>query len=81
MALTADILVPQNTGMLGSELSYVRDQLARYKHADWKRISTASGVPFRTVKRIGYRETAYPRSDTVGKLAMYFRTQEKRGRA
>lgn len=67
--------------MLGSELSYVREQLALSKHAQWKEISAASGVPFRTVKRIAYRETEYPRSDSVGKLAIYFRTKEKRRKA
>lgn len=64
--------------MLGNELSYVRDQLARCGHAEWKKISSGSGVPFRTVKRIGYRETKYGRPDAIGKLAMYFRTREKR---
>lgn len=64
--------------MLGSELSYVRDQLGRHTHSEWKVISDRSGVSFRTVKRIGYRETKYPRSDAVGKLALYFRTREKR---
>ena len=73
-----DSLVPQNGAMLGSELSYVRAQLALHTHAEWKRIAADSGVHFRTVKRIGYREVQYPRSDTVGKLALYFKTKEKR---
>lgn len=66
--------------MLGSELSYVRDQLSRHTHSEWKQISSRSGVAFRTIKRIGYRETEYPRSDTIGKLALYFRTCEARGK-
>lgn len=78
MALTGDINVPHNAEMQGSELSYVRDQLGRHTHSQWKDISANSGVPFRTVKRIGYRETEYPRSDTIGKLALYFRTREAR---
>lgn len=64
--------------MLGSELAYVREKLGAYAHSDWKIFAAESGVPFRTVKRIAYRETEFPRSDTVGKLAMYFRTKEKR---
>ena len=59
--------------MVGSELSYVREQLARRKHSQWKALSEETGVPFRTVKRIGYGEVQYPRSDTIGKLAIYFR--------
>lgn len=66
--------------MQGSELSYVKEQLAKYTHAEWRVIAFASDVPFRTVKRIGYKETPFPRSDTVGKLALYFRTCEKRQR-
>jgi len=59
--------------MVGSELEYVRDQLSRRKHAQWKVIAEQSGVPFRTVKRIGYGEVAYPRSDTIGKLALFLK--------
>lgn len=64
--------------MQGSELAYVREQLAKYTHSEWKIIAEKSEVPFRTVKRVGYKETPFPRSDTIGKLALYFRTVEKR---
>lgn len=77
MSLTQDKYVPIIRLML-SELSYVRERLSQHKHAEWKGIAAASRVPFRTIKRIAYRETQYPRSDTVGKLALYFRTKEKR---
>lgn len=65
--------------MLESELSYVRRCLALCGHAEWEKIAKAARVNFRTVKRIGYKEVRYPRSDSIGKLAMHFRTKEKRG--
>lgn len=61
-----------------SELAYVKAQLAAHSRAQWKDISKAADVPFRTLTRIAYKETPTPRSDTVGKLAIYFRTKEKR---
>ena len=64
---------PPKWGMTGSELEYVRGQLARRTHSEWRVVSEKSGVPFRTVKRIGYKEVEYPRSDTIGKLALHFR--------
>lgn len=66
--------------MQGTELAYVREQLKRFKHRDWKMIARAANVEFRTLKRIAYNETAHPRSDTTGKLALYFRTIEARRR-
>ena len=75
MALTWDRKVLHNSSMVGSELSYVREQLARRNHAQWKVVAEKTGVNFRTVKRIGYKEIEYPRSDTIGKLAIYFRSK------
>lgn len=66
--------------MQGSELAYVKEQLKKYTHREWEMIARAAKVNFRTVKRIAYNETAYPRSDTTGKLALYFRTIESRRR-
>jgi hypothetical protein len=66
------------TERVQSELSYVKGELKRLGHAGWWAVSEGAGVPMRTIKRIGYEETAAPRSDTVGKLALYFKTREKR---
>jgi transcriptional regulator with XRE-family HTH domain len=60
-----------------TELSYVKDQLKRAPRTVWAECAKASGVHFRTISRIVYGETM-PGSDTVGKIAMYFRTKEKR---
>jgi hypothetical protein len=62
-----------------TELAYVTEQLKRVGHAGWEAISKKTGVPIRTIKRIGYDEAVKaPRADTTGKLAMYFRIKEKR---
>lgn len=63
-----------------TELSYVKEQLQRVGHSGWMAVQGGSGVPMRTIKRIAYGETKAPRSDNVGKIAMYFRTKEKRKR-
>lgn len=81
MGLTADMNVPHYPEMLGTELAYVRAQLARLGPADRKEISAAIGVHVKTLKRLASKETKYGRTDTVGKLAMYFKTKEQRRRA
>lgn len=60
-----------------TELAYVKDKLKRADRSIWTECAKASGVHFRTISRIAYDETM-PGSDTVGKIAMYFRTKEKR---
>lgn len=60
-----------------TELAYVKEQLRLANRAVWADCAKASGVHFRTISRIAYDETM-PGSDTVGKIAMYFRTKEKR---
>jgi hypothetical protein len=80
MSLTTAKKVPQNTAMLGSELAYVRAQLAPLDATERKEISARIGVHEKTLKRIASRETKYGRTDTVGKIALYFRTREKRKR-
>lgn len=64
-----------------TDLAYVKAELAKLGHAGWSAVSKGAEVPMRTIKRIGYGETDFPRSDTVGKLAIYFRTKEKRRKA
>ena len=61
-----------------TELAYVKAELERLGHAGWLAVSEGADVPMRTIKRIGYGEVEYPRSDTVGKLATYLRTHAKR---
>lgn len=65
-------------GRVLTDLAYVKENLRQLGHAGWHEVSRGAGVPMRTIKRIGYAETPSPRSDTVGKLAVYFRTREKR---
>jgi hypothetical protein len=65
-------------GLMFSQLAYVRDQLSKVKFSGWREVSKGSGVPLSTIKKIGYGITEFPRSDTADKLAMYFRTREKR---
>ena len=61
-----------------TELAYVKERLKGVTRDVWRDCSKKTKVPFRTIARIGYSETPSPRSDTVGKIAMYFRTKEKR---
>lgn len=69
-------LIP-NTGLLSgvmndSILGYVMGQLEGAK-GRWPEIAEASGVPYRTVQKIGSKKTLTPRIDSVEKLAKYFR--------
>lgn len=80
MALTRDKKVPQNDEMLGTELAYVRDQLARLAPDQRTPVAKAIGISPKTLRRIASRETQFGRTDTIGKIAMYFRTRAKRGR-
>jgi hypothetical protein len=66
--------------MLGTELAYVRARLERLGPEDIKVVSAAVGLHVKTLKRLTSKETKYGRTDTVGKLAMYFKTKEKRRR-
>ena len=61
-----------------TDLVYVREQLERIGHAGWQRVALESDVPLRTIKRVAYRENKDFRTSTIGKLALYFRTKEKR---
>jgi predicted transcriptional regulator len=51
--------------------SVVSNLIASRSH--WEEIAEASGVPFGTLRKIGWRQTKNPRFDTVEKLAVYFR--------
>jgi hypothetical protein len=81
VALAPDIKVRYKEEMLGTDLSYVRTQLARLTRDEIREAAEANDIHPKTIRRIVSRFTLYPRSDTVGKLALYFRTKEKRRKA
>jgi len=58
--------------MSDSILGYVMGQLAGAK-GQWPAIAEGSGVPYRTVQKIGSGKTQSPRIGSVEKLAAYFR--------
>lgn len=61
--------------MSDSILGYVIGQLDVAK-GRWPEIATESGVPYRTVQKIGSGKTRSPRIDSVEKLAKYFREHQ-----
>lgn len=58
--------------MSDSILGFVMGRLDGAK-GHWPEIAEASGVPYRTVQKIGSGKTKSPRIDSVEKLAKYFR--------
>lgn len=64
--------------MLGTELAYVRSRLGLLGPSERKLVASQIRVHVKTLNRLASKETKYGRTDTVGKLAMYFRTKEKR---
>jgi hypothetical protein len=64
--------------MLGTELSYVREKLAGCTPEERNALAKVVKVHPKTLRRIVSKKTLAPGSDTVGKIAMHFRTQEKR---
>jgi Mg2+ and Co2+ transporter CorA len=64
--------------MLGTELAYVKANLARCSKAELKALAKKIGKQPITLERIVNGHTRAPRSDVTGQLAIHFRTQEKR---
>lgn len=64
--------------MLGTELAYVRTQLKKLSPAEKRRAAGAIDVHVKTLTRLASKETKFGRTDTVGKLAAYFRAMERR---
>jgi plasmid maintenance system antidote protein VapI len=64
--------------MLGTELAYVRAKLEPLDAAGRKAVAKSIEVHPKTLDRIVSRKTQFGRTDTIGKIAMYFRTKEKR---
>lgn len=61
-----------------SQLRYVQEQLGRLTFSEWRAVADGSDVPFSTVRKVGEGRTKNPRSQTVDKIAAYFRVREKR---
>lgn len=63
-----------------TELSYVRERLNAIPRSVWREISLECDVSEKTLSRMAKagRLKKGPRSDNVGKVALYFRTKEKR---
>lgn len=64
--------------MIGTELVYVRERLKRCSPTERRAAAKAAKVHEKTIRRIVDRETENPSSVTVGRLAIHFRTREKR---
>ena len=64
--------------MVGSDLAYVRAQLRPLGPEERRMISDCIGVHIKTLKRIASKETKFGRTDTISKIAMYFRSQEQK---
>lgn len=56
-------------------LAYVVGRLDAEK-GNWPTIAASSGVPYRTVQKIGSGKVKLPRIDNIEKLAKYFRDTE-----
>ena len=67
--------------MLGTELAYVRARLEPLNAAQRKAVADACELNVKTINRLVSKATKYGRTDTIGKIAMHFRTREKRATA
>lgn len=67
--------------MIGAELAYVRAKLEPLDAAARKAAADSIGVHVKTLNRLVSHKTKFGRTDTIGKIAMYFRTRERRRRA
>ena len=64
--------------MFVTDLSYVRAQLAGLSPQEMAEVAKKNKLHLKTLRRIEAKTTKGPRSDTIGKLLMYFRTKEQR---
>jgi hypothetical protein len=62
-----------------SNLAYVREKLRRTPLKECKAIGKKLRISDGTMKRLKYEPDANPLSETTDRLALYFRTKEKRG--
>lgn len=56
-----------------TEFDFVQRIMSTRTRTQWKADAKASKVPFSTFKKIGYKQVQTSRSDTVGKIAAYYR--------
>lgn len=65
-----------------TELSYVREKLAAAPRSEWRLIEAKHKISGRTLSRIINPRALKkaPRSDTVGKIALWFKTKEERAK-
>lgn len=76
--MTRDADVPMIREMLGTELAYVRERLRRCTAEERGAAAKAAKVHPKTIRRIADRKTENPSAVTVGRLALHFRTRDKR---
>lgn len=62
------------------DLAYVRARLGPLDAAARRVVADSVGVHLKTLNRLASKETKFGRTDTIGKIAEYFRAQEKRDR-
>ena len=62
--------------LLESRTEFVIRALRTAKPKNWRLIAKNSGVPFKTIYKIAYRETKDPRSSTLDALFLYFEKQD-----
>ena len=68
----------ENSGMMGTELAYVRERLKRCTPEQMDAVAKIAKVHPKTIRRIVARAVENPSARTIGRLAMHFRTQESR---
>lgn len=62
-----------------AQIDFVQGKLDALERREWVKIAKRCRVPFSTFKKIGYKQTKNPRSDTLHKIATYFYEADKRG--
>jgi len=64
--------------MFATDVSYVRDQLKRCSPEELNAAAKVADVHLKTLQRILKRKDVGTRAITISKLALHFRTREKR---
>lgn len=64
--------------MFATDLAYVRYQLSLLSTSESREVAKKNKIHPKTLQRILSKETPAPRSDTIGKLAVHFKTIERR---
>lgn len=61
-----------------AQIDFVQGKLDELSRQEWVKIAKRCRVPFSTFKKIGYKQTKNPRSDTLHKIATYFYEQDNK---